>query len=454
MEAYTPLEAIAAALEGRIPSIRELRPEVPPALAAVLTRALDPDRENRLKDHAAFRQALIPWSSQAPTPAPLGVRFLAGLTDVALLGLGFSVARGFRVAAQQTSTSLTPDSTDALIAILLLCLCFLLECLSGGSPGKWLLGLRLATAGGGKVPAAKVLLRAAVFAGILTGAFLLWVSFGRGFLSLTVDYEESVTYEWSSIEGGRGPLLIIPFILLHLLSAPLYLYLALFQRISRHPEHAARHDRLSGIRVVLRSLHPMRQTVPEALEGLPLDWTSFSEIWGPIQVGPALENGLRVGIDPVLHRRVFLEKHTTAFPEARRWCARTSRLRWLQSVRDGEGTLWEVWQAPSGSPLTALTAATPIPWTTMLDWMRQIAREISEADHEGTQPEHLSLGHVWITADYRALLLDAPWESLRTAEDAPHSSLPPSAIQACQHLLFEMMQACPHWERPLPPPPS
>ncbi|MEK0446699.1 MAG: hypothetical protein RLZZ399_2020, partial [Verrucomicrobiota bacterium] len=85
----------------------------------------------------------------------------------------------------------------------------------------------------------------------------------------------------------------------------------------------------------------------------------------------------------------------------------------------------------------------------MLGWMRQIAREIREAAKEGTLPKSLSLGHVWITADHRALLLDAPWQPAGTAADAPLSAQAPSAIQACQHLLLQMMQACPHWSRPL-----
>jgi uncharacterized RDD family membrane protein YckC len=454
VETYSSVEAIAAALEGRIPCIREQRPEVPKELAAVLTRALHPSPEKRFQDHAAFRQALLPWSSQAPAPAPVGVRFLAGLADFTLLGIGISVT----YASMADADGAGLGWREGLIALLFLSVGVFWECLGGASPGKWLLGLRLAVPGGGPAPASKVLLRAALFAGILFAVSFFWIGLQSGLMRVFLGDPSSIKakaeFGSSMSQGGimEGPFLTLlsAFLLLALL-VPISWYFALFRRMGRDPEHAALHDRLTGLRVVVRPASPVPMVVPEAFP-VPLadlEAAVYLDQWGPISVGPMLENGLRLGLDPVLHRGVLLEKQSLEVSQARKWGARATRLRWLQSVRDPEGSFWNVWQAPSGSPLIALPDFGEIPWHAVLEWMRQIAHETSEAAKEGTLPGRLSLEHVWITADLRAILLDFPWRRPVSESEEPPASGARSPLQESLHLLSEMAECCPPWRRPL-----
>ncbi len=210
-------------------------------------------------------------------------------------------------------------------------------------------------------------------------------------------------------------------------------------------------DRLLGIRVVVDPDWKRRRRIPEALRSESVDALTYAECWGPIRVGPVLENGLRLGLDPVLRRQVLLEQRRSdaRVLEARKMCARAGRLRWLQSVRDLEGGVWEVWQAPSGSPLTELMKQGEVEWPEVIDWMSQLAREASEAVQEGTLPQALGIEHVWITADHRAVLLDFAWKKSPCLLDAGRPSGERDSLRELQSLLFELAQWCPAWRRPL-----
>lgn len=53
--------------------------------------------------------------------------------------------------------------------------------------------------------------------------------------------------------------------------------------------------------------------------------------------------------------QVLLQQREGDGPSSqRRDCSRPGRLRWLQSVRDPAGQVWDAWQAPAGSPLSSL----------------------------------------------------------------------------------------------------
>ena len=52
----------------------------------MVLRCLEKQPGERFKSYADLAQALAPYSSTAPTPATLGLRFLAGVVDMTLLG--------------------------------------------------------------------------------------------------------------------------------------------------------------------------------------------------------------------------------------------------------------------------------------------------------------------------------------------------------------------------------
>jgi len=81
------VQLLATVLEQHAPSPRKFRADIPRGLAAILLRCLAKQPGDRFKNYAELTQALTPYSSAAPTPATLGLRFVAGAVDQALLGV-------------------------------------------------------------------------------------------------------------------------------------------------------------------------------------------------------------------------------------------------------------------------------------------------------------------------------------------------------------------------------
>jgi hypothetical protein len=86
-DAESLIALIAAVLEQKPADVRGLRPELPRGLAQVVMRCLEKDPARRFPDYASLRAALDPFSSVAPTPATLGLRFVAGVIDGVIAGL-------------------------------------------------------------------------------------------------------------------------------------------------------------------------------------------------------------------------------------------------------------------------------------------------------------------------------------------------------------------------------
>ena len=63
------------------PSPREARPEIPRALAATVLQCLAKDPAHRPTSYRSLASVLEPLGSTFKTPAPLGIRFAAGLID-------------------------------------------------------------------------------------------------------------------------------------------------------------------------------------------------------------------------------------------------------------------------------------------------------------------------------------------------------------------------------------
>ena len=86
-EAKNTVQLLANVLEKRAPSPRKFRPAIPKGLANAVLRCLEKQPGDRFKNYDELRRALAPYSSAAPTPATLGLRFLAGALDMLLLCL-------------------------------------------------------------------------------------------------------------------------------------------------------------------------------------------------------------------------------------------------------------------------------------------------------------------------------------------------------------------------------
>ena len=81
-EGHNVVQLTANVLEKPVPSPRDFRKEIPKGLAGVIQRCLAKQPADRFKSYDDLRQALAPYTSTAPTPATLGLRFLAGMLDM------------------------------------------------------------------------------------------------------------------------------------------------------------------------------------------------------------------------------------------------------------------------------------------------------------------------------------------------------------------------------------
>ncbi|WP_170266714.1 protein kinase domain-containing protein [Brevifollis gellanilyticus] len=410
VEATSPVETVAAVLEGRITPLAKLRLDVPADLAAVVMRCLSADAAKRPASHAEMRQALMPFSSITPEPAPLRLRLFAGILDgVLIVLLTYLADKILSLPGSEASADTGWISLGwySLISLAVGVLFFAgLESRFGTTPGKALLGLVVRTAAGGRPD----FLRAACRASLYLLASLLP---GMLFEGLTPEDvygadEETTAHMIILISWMVGLMIISNGQLL------------LFIRALRHREKLAWHDKLTGLRVWRRGDAGTRPLA--AANILPAPVERANAMWGPFHPGTILTESMRCGFDPVLRRPVLLERSEGDGPSvARRDCQRGGRLRWLQSVTDAAGNLWDVWQAPAGALLSAVLAKETPSWQQLLFWLKDLGAEHDAAEKDGTLPLVLSSSQVWITTSGRAVLLDRAWpgaadDGFRTAE--------------------------------------
>jgi uncharacterized RDD family membrane protein YckC len=112
-------------------------------------RCLEKQPGDRFKSYDELRRALLPFNSTAPTPATLGLRFVAGVIDslvFAVVGMATSLLAfgGFDVVMEESITP-SPSWVVFSIATLLLQIAYFAvsEGLWGATPGKALVGLRV-----------------------------------------------------------------------------------------------------------------------------------------------------------------------------------------------------------------------------------------------------------------------------------------------------------------------
>ncbi|MGI9470205.1 MAG: serine/threonine-protein kinase, partial [Rubripirellula sp.] len=81
------VQLLATVLDKSAPSVASYRKDVPEDLDIVVRRCLQKSAGQRYPSYDALREALLPLSSQQPTPASLGSRLLANIVDIVLLSL-------------------------------------------------------------------------------------------------------------------------------------------------------------------------------------------------------------------------------------------------------------------------------------------------------------------------------------------------------------------------------
>ncbi len=378
------VQLISSVLERPAPSARQLRPEVPAGLAAVIQRCLAKQAGDRFANYEELRRALLPYASNAPVPASLARRFAAGLVDsqielllstICLLMLGLGHWTAHLVAAGE-----------------ILGYSFM-EGLWGASPGKAMAGICVRGPDGG-VPG---FWRALVRTACLKLPLLLWTLLLQA-TGWDVSMMRNVTNQglltmWT-MTGVQALFIFGPFL-----------------TARRSNGLAALHDLLSGTRVVLKADHGGRPRLES--EGAVSADLEQAALIGPFHLlahlasRPGLD--LWLGYDSRLLRKVWILRLPPGSPPVGhplRSLARAGRLRWLQGHRSPDQA-WDAYEALSGQPLTAFISR-PQPWAAVRHWLHDLAVELEAAAADGSLPGELSADRVWITADGRAKLLDFP----------------------------------------------
>jgi serine/threonine protein kinase len=432
-QAKNVVALIATVLEQPAPSPRQFQPKIPRGLSNIVRRCLEKQPGERFGNYEELRKALVSYSSTAPVPATLRLRFLAGMVDSAvdaLLGVIFLIV----AASLWTHTSLTLSTIPSLLdqterqplfislAVWAVWVVYygLPEGIWGASLGKLVCGLRVVGPDNNPPGFLRALTRA-----------LLYVV-GTSVVEILVYGPNSATNPSIGLSSTW---------LENILACSDYILLALlFCTMRRKNGFAAIHDLVTKTRVVSRTVLQARLAASVA-EALPAA-IGAKPLIGPFHVLDTIEESAGtawlLGYDLRLLRKVWIRTvpaATPPVPATLRNLGRIGRLRWLAGRRS-TGENWDAFEAPNGQSLLqllqeasqrtksggAVPVSNPQPWAQVRYWLCDLAAELSAAQKDGSLPALLVLDRVWITGDGQAKILDFPSPGI--PRPALHENLP------------------------------
>ncbi len=400
-------QLFANVLESQAPSPREIRPELPEGLAAIVLRCLRKIPSDRFSSYLELRKALAPFKSDAPVPASPGMRILAGAIDWTVYSCVAMIVQvgihGGMIIPQQ----MPPGYMLITFIISLICwtLYFgLLEGRTGYSLGKGLCRLRVTNAKGNPPG----FLIAAIRGGLLMllPALPMWIA-----MSISPGFVPGTSTSLSLILGFSF------YAILGLL----------FSTMRRRNGFASVIDLATKTRVIRRKSFKERPVFAHEAAS-PVVTDDNSERIGPYHVLESLsknnDSEWVVGYDTRLLRKIWIRKvqdGTPSVPPHLRKLGRVGRLRWLAERRES-GDNWDAYESPGGDALLKIVAQQKPTWEQMRYWLLDLAEELNAAESDDTLPDQLSLERIWITSSGRAKLLDFSIVDVESAEPAAQSS--------------------------------
>lgn len=376
---------IAVVMSGTPTPLVRHRHDIPDAVNVLVMRCLLRKREERFDDYTALRDALMECQPEEMVPAPLVRRLVAGLADSYAISaistpLVLWAARSMGIATMDITEDPRAQWLQMAFTLPIELVWFaLLEGRFGWSPGKLLLGLRVARVEGGPPGITKAALRLLVF-----------ISPGIVGLLSTLPNKSPTT---------RALALQFVFALV---------LLALFARARRSNGYMAEHDRLTGTRVVK---HRRVRVAPRAAHdaGVAVSAPSASgERIGPYEVIERVPSRADVveGFDSELRRAVWIVRQpegTSPVSPSQRQRVRVGCLRWIGGRR-AVGEAWDAYAAVPGRSLRARLAEAAS-WEDVHGWLKDMVSELRTREDPGAELARLSVDHVWISNEGRAILL-------------------------------------------------
>ncbi|HCO92899.1 MAG TPA: hypothetical protein DIU00_02930 [Phycisphaerales bacterium] len=401
-EGENAVQVVANAVNKKPKPLTEFRRNVPPGLERVVVRCLAKEPNGRYADYTALRNALLPFNSKEPEPASIKVRLSVGWIDYLIAFLIPYVTIMLFVGADKLIVRPLAERTlySARYYIALFCFGFLYfsiaEGIWGASLGKQLKGLRVVRTNGRTPGIVRALIRILIPIGCVEGVRMPLM------MTLITDAD------WTGLQ-----------VVLFVVAANIcgWIPVLLILRARRENGFATVWDLASGTRVVVKPKGIVRPSIePAAGPEIPAEG---ADSLGPYQIIKEMVPGKWVvATDPVLRRRVWLlRRDAPELSSARRNLARPGRLRWLQKVETDQAT-WDAFEAPEGMPFPSLIeGGKRVPWSTLRHWLGDLASELWDATGDQTLPAELSLDHVWVTTQGRAVLLDEPWPDVQTGAE-------------------------------------
>ncbi|HSI62342.1 MAG TPA: protein kinase, partial [Candidatus Saccharimonadia bacterium] len=394
---HTPFEGknmvqlLANALEKPAPPPTRFRPDIPKSLSQVVLRCLEKLPSSRFATYEELRRALTPFSASAPTPATLGLRFVAEVLDhlvfmVVNLLIPMLVFGDFMYLTDPSHYKSPQWFWLASGMFVLKALYFVvLEGVWGATIGKAIVGLRVVRLNRGAPGVPRAL-----------GRFMLLTWPGL------LNY---VFYWYEPTEEQTLPLAYV------MAACWLVFIIGMFSTVRRRNGFAAVHDLLTGTRVIQKAAYQSRMASSSVPVTDAVTTTEAMQKVGPYDVLTVLSQSggqkWLLGYDTRLLRKVWIRETQPGAPAVApvlRNLARPTRLRWLQGYR-GEDASWDAYEAVEGTPLLALVKERH-PWAKVRRWLHDLASEVDAASKDGSMPETLALDRVWITAEGGAKLLD------------------------------------------------
>lgn len=394
------VEQIASIMGEAPASARELRPEIPAALAKVILRCLAKEREGRFPDYAELRAALAPFSSAVLAPAPIGRRFAAALFDLFVV---LALVAPLYILMFSLGRPLSKPEEDLFRIVLLLVYFSLVEGVWGASLGKILFGLRLAAQGSQKPGIGRATIRALIFIGLFQIPAAVWgAAVGAETEGVMVNMSdgEEVFWLFTSYSDDRYQALELALLLL------------MFSTARRKNSFSGLHDLLSGTRVVTEAettsgvAHDIRWEIERREEP--------GKRYGPYEIIGEVRSGrdeqLLLGYDRQLDRKAWIHvvaRGIPAVPASRRDIGRPSRLRWLNGKRSeaDPGQNWDAYEWVEGTTLASMLYRKHS-WAAIRRWLLDLARELEHSGTEDSASLQIAPDRIWIAADGTAKLLD------------------------------------------------
>ena len=391
-------QLFANVLEGPTPSAKEVRPDLPADLVAVVTRCLQKMPAGRYGSYTELRKALTPFRSDALVPAPMLLRFGASVIDwvgYSLVGtLGQLIAFGSLMVVEGLDRSIQLGVLS--ISLSLWTLYFgLMEGRRGASLGKMICRLRVANTEGNSPGVAVAALRALLI--LVPASLPTWIL---------------LAVNPTAFSPGADPAPIF------VISGVFYVIIGLlFCTVRRRNGFASVVDLLTKTRVVRRNRFLQRPAGSrEAIE--PVSTSEATPQVGPFYVIETVNDEWSIGYDSRLLRKVWIRQVPAGTPPVGaevRQMGRAGRLRWLAGRRSGE-EYWDAFEYPGGHSVQEQAENQAPSWSRVRYWLVDIAEELEAVEKGNATPPLLSLERIWITESGRAKLLDFP--VTKTSDDS------------------------------------